>query len=77
MLEVKSTKSGDVETVVAIETGNNTGTFRINDSHLQKADAMPTRSMFEFPIVSGNYIIETTSHDTLVATILYLSLIHI
>ena len=71
MLEVKSTKSGDVETVIAIETGNNTGTFRINDSHLQKADALPTRSMFEFPIVSGNYIIETTSHDTLVATILY------
>lgn len=70
-LEIKSTKSGDVETVVAIETGNNTGIFRISDAHLQRVDALPSRSMFEFPAERGNYIIETTAHDTLIATILY------
>lgn len=70
-LEIKSTKSGDVETVVAIETGNNTGIFRIEDANLKKVDALPTRSMFEFPAQHGNYIIETTAHDTLIATILY------
>ena len=70
-LRIQSTKSGDIEEVIAIETGNNTGTFRISDVNLQKTDALPTRSMFEFPVEHGNYLIETTAHDTLIATILY------
>jgi hypothetical protein len=53
-LEIKSTKSGDVEKVVVIETGNNTGIFRIEDANLKKVDALPTRSMFEFPSENGN-----------------------
>lgn len=70
-LEISSRDSGDVERVVAIETGKNTGIFRISDSHLKQADALPTRSMFEFPVVHGNYIIETRAHDKLTATILW------
>ena len=70
-LEISSRDSGDVERVVAIETGKNTGIFRISDSRLKQADALPTRSMFEFPVVHGNYIIETRAHDKLTATILW------
>ena len=70
-LEISSRDSGDVERVVALETGVNTGVFRIADNHLKQVDALPTRSMFDFPIVHGNYIIETTAHDRLTATILW------
>lgn len=71
LLQIKSQKSGDIETVVAIETDINTGVFRINDDNLSLRDALPTRDMFLFAPTSGNYIIETIKHDVLTATILY------
>lgn len=70
-LQISSKASGDIEQVVAIETGKNTGIFRINDVNLAKADALPTRSMADFAVVHGNYIIETRAHDELTATILW------
>ncbi len=70
-LEIRSKDSGDVERVVAVETGRNTGVFKIQDSHLANPNALPTRSMKDFPVVSGNYIIETQPHDELTATILW------
>ncbi len=72
-LKVTSKRSGDEEIVNAIETDINSGVFRIYDLNLssEKHDALPTRDMFQFPATSGNYIIETTKHDVLTATILY------
>ncbi|MCB1673394.1 MAG: DUF11 domain-containing protein [Pseudomonadales bacterium] len=70
-LEISSPASKDVERVVAIETGRNTGIFRINDTHLVKADALPTRSMDTFDVIPFNYIVETRAHDELTATILW------
>lgn len=70
-LRIESVKSGDSEEVVAVETGVNTGIFRIQDDKLDPKDALPSRDMFQFPVGHGNYIIETTKHDKLIATILY------
>jgi uncharacterized repeat protein (TIGR01451 family) len=70
-LEISSRDSGDIERVVAIETGKNTGIFRIDDTHLAKTNALPTRLMSPTNVISGNYIIETRADDVLTATILW------
>jgi len=51
-----SSITGDAETVAAIETGPNTGVFRITTP-------LPTRDVAAFPVQQNNVILETTPRD--------------
>ncbi|HMU86472.1 MAG TPA: hypothetical protein PKC11_02450 [Agitococcus sp.] len=54
----------DEEFVVAIETGNDTGLFRLEKP-------LPTRSRLENTPIKQNEILETIAHDTVRATIMH------
>ncbi|WP_107864180.1 SdrD B-like domain-containing protein [Agitococcus lubricus] len=71
LLSIASTRSNDIEQIVAEETDINSGVFRFHDSNLNPMNALPTRDMFTFTPQSGNYIMETTKHDKLIATIMW------
>ncbi|MFV1884649.1 MAG: OmpA family protein [Balneola sp.] len=60
LIEITSTLTGDMETFTGVETGPNTGVFRIQEQ-------VPTRNGFEFPVVVDNKILETAEDDIIVA----------
>lgn len=64
-IQIASSLTGDTETFPAVETGPNTGIFRITNS----GSYVPTRDSQIFPVTSGNGIIETTQNDVLTATL--------
>ena len=55
---ITSAKTGDRESMVVVETGPNTGVFRV-------LRGMPTRDAGQFPVEVENGFIETTRDDTL------------
>ena len=59
---LKSTLTGDTETFTAVETGPNTGVFRI-------LPAVPTRDARTNPVVSGNQIMEVQRNDQILASL--------
>ena len=61
-ITISSRLTGDVERFLAVETGPNTGIFRILPS-------VPTRSSDGSNLVRGNGILETVKRDTLTAVI--------
>jgi len=71
-ITIKSLLTGDSETYIATETGQNTGYFRILTAAPARPDLqwVPTRDASLNPVTKGNGIIETLKNDTLTA-ILY------
>lgn len=61
-ITIASQLTGDTETFTAIESGPNTGLFRVIPN-------VPTRDANTNPIVAGNGIMETKANDVLSATI--------
>ncbi len=59
-IDIASSLSGDLETYIGIETGRNTGIFRIQED-------VPTRNSVDFPVLKGNKILEVMVEDELVA----------
>lgn len=59
-IEIASTLSGDLESYIGVETGRNTGIFRIQED-------VPTRNSVDFPVVQSNKILEVMVEDELVA----------
>ncbi len=59
-IEIASSLSGDLESFIGIETGRNTGIFRIQED-------VPTRNSVDFPVLQGNKILEVMVEDELVA----------
>lgn len=59
-IELTSSLTGDMENFVGIETGVNSGVFRIETP-------VPTRDGSEFDVVSGNMILETVEDDIITA----------
>lgn len=57
---INSSLSGDSEAFVGIETGRNTGIFRIQEE-------VPTRNSLDFPVAQGNKILEVMIEDELIA----------
>lgn len=62
-ISISSKLTGDVENYTAVETGPNTGIFRIQDAVLSLDAA-------NYPVISGNTTIESRQRDTLTATII-------
>ncbi len=60
IIEISSTLTGDMETYTGVETGPNTGKFRIQEE-------VPTRDGFVFPVVIDNKILETGEDDVIIA----------
>lgn len=59
---ISSSLTGDVESYTAVETGPNTGIFRILDNvHVLDAE--------NYPVITGNATLESRQRDTLTATI--------
>lgn len=61
-ITITSTLTGDTESFLASEQGTNSGAFVISPY-------VPTRNADQFPVTSGNGILETRVNDTLTATI--------
>jgi len=61
-ITISSTLTGDVESYTGVETGLNTGIFRIMDSVL-------TLDASNYPVISGNTTMESRQRDTLTAAI--------
>lgn len=59
-IQISSELTGDIENYIGIETGPNTGIFRIKEE-------VPTRDGTEFPVVIDNKILETAEDDTIIA----------
>ena len=59
---ITSALTGDVESYTAVETGLNTGIFRILAN-------VPTLDAASYPVISGNSTVETRQRDILTATI--------
>ncbi len=60
IIKISSTLTSDLETYTAVETGPNTGVFRI-------LEGVPTRDGSEFPVVVDNKILETVEDDVIIA----------
>lgn len=61
-ISIISKNTNDLETFSAIETGPNTGIFRVTPD-------VPTRSSVNNPVVRGNTIMEVANNDSLTATL--------
>ncbi|MEI7831738.1 MAG: outer membrane beta-barrel protein [bacterium] len=65
-ITITSTLTGDVETYTAIETGPNTGIFRV--VYDGNTYAVPTRDVAKVAAVKGDRLMSTTPNDKLIAT---------
>lgn len=61
-ITITSKNTNDLETYIAIETGPNTGIFRVTPD-------VQTRSSVNNPVVRGNTIMEVANNDSLTATL--------
>lgn len=61
-ITLESQITGDMEFYQGVETGRNTGVFRIEQQ-------IPTRDGMEFPVIIDNKILETAEEDVIIATL--------